>query len=452
MLTPTDTLPSTPVTTPRPETTPTALMLPTPSVTLAPFGECTSERILEIYGSFLQALNDGDIPALRAHLEFGAGVGTQAGWYAVVPREAELVTTGLFADRPEDFLDWATRRAALHERWNVLEFVQFSQDGESRVTVTAALLREADDFIAKPYLALIALDCRTGRILSVVAGAVGAGALPERSVELLEEALSQRTVRRPERVEPCPRSPWAFGDAVGEGPVYLSVGPDAVVNVPAQETEASLQVTASVAASERGPILLRLFLLPDETPVPFESEAAVFIEPGVPQRRAVSLSLGHLSPGCYVLQADGATWQQSIVFEVVGEALATLVPQLAAVSLPAGLRPVAAWRDGPETVRVGLVGPTLVARLSIGVGGPGVPDIGRDQRCERVGEQIPLCWIPHPVWGWPQAAAWDDSMRHYQLVVLAGNRDAWSLEDLRTLVRRLSLPGELPDASPLGGE
>ncbi|MCX2727252.1 hypothetical protein OO015_07040 [Thermomicrobium sp. 4228-Ro] len=429
--------------TPEPEVTRTTLVLPTPSVTVQWVGTCSLARVLEVYRSFLQALNDGDLPALRAVLGIGMESAAESRWFAVIPRESELFGTGLFTERPEGFLDWVSQRSSQHERWNVLEFVQIEPSSGSRVVVTAALLREADDFIAKPFLSRIELDCDTGVVRSMVAGAVGADTLPTSPSALLAEALAQRSLRPPEVKEPCPRSSWAFGNAVGEGPVYLAVGPDAVVNVPDHATGSTEPVPLDVvvSASERGPVLLRLFALADETPVPLgRNGSALFLEPSGAGERSTTLSPMLQQAGCYVLQADGATWQQSIVFETIAEPLAAFVPQLVNVALPVDLRLVSAWRDGPDTVRVGLVGSTLVARLSIGVGGPGGPTLGVEQRCERIAERIDLCWVPHPVWGWPQAAVWDDGMRRYQLVVLAGNRDAWSEDDLRTLVRRLSLP------------
>ena len=444
-----------PTATPVPEPTPATLILPTPSMTVPTVGACSSERVLELYRSFLVALNAGDLPTLRTFIGLETDTGGTVRWFAVVPREPELLSTGLFTERPEGFLDWVGRRVAVHERWNVLEFVRFEPSGDSSMLVTAALLREADDFIAKPFLAQVEFDCRAGVVRSLVAGAVGAEALPASPSELLAEALAQRPLRPPEVTAPCPRSAWAFGNAVGDGPVYLAVGPDAVVNRPDHDTSSAAQLGLHVfvSASERGPILLRLFTLADEVLVPLgPGGTAVFLAPSGVGQRSTTLLPVLPQAGCYVLQADGATWQQSIVFEVIGESLATLAPQLADVTLPADLQPVSAWRDGPETVRVGLVGPTLVARLSIGVGGPGVPDIGAGQRCERVAERIELCWVPHPVWGWPQTAVWDDGMRRYQLVVLAGNREAWNVNDLRTVVRRLSLPEEPQNLLRSGGE
>ncbi|MDW8059550.1 MAG: hypothetical protein RMK01_05700 [Thermomicrobium sp.] len=455
-MTPTDVVVSTPAPTATLEPTPTPLLLPTPSVPLEPFGSCTVERVLETSRLFLNALNSGDLPQLRAALGLRRASDASSRWFAVIPREPDLVATGLFTDRPEGFLDWVARRLERRERWSVLEFVRFSPLGDDRLAVTVALLREADDFIAKPYLARVEMDCRDGVVLSVVAGAVGAQALPGSSRELLAEALGQRSLQVPEtNGGACPRSAWAFGDAVGTGPVYLSLGPDAVVNLPDHGTGANggLAAQVYVSASEHGPILLRLFSLSEATSGPFgEGEGTLFLDPSTRGRRAVSIDLPIARAGCYVLQADGATWQQQVVFEVVAEPLAALVPRAIDAGLPAGLRAVSAWRDGPETIRVGLVGPTLVARLSIAVGGPGEPELGGEQHCEMPAGRIELCWVPHPVWGWPQTAVWDDGMRRYQFVVLAGNRDAWNVEDLRALVRRLSQLEDIGKTSPGGGQ
>jgi hypothetical protein len=78
-----------------------------------------------------------------------------------------------------------------------------------------------------------------------------------------------------------------------------------------------------------------------------------------------------------------------------------------------------------------------VARLQIGLGGLGTSYLGPTTHCTRELEPIELCWTPHPVWGWPQTAVWDDGIRRYQLAILAGERDAWSERDLLHLATLL---------------
>lgn len=429
--------------TPSVDTTPTLPPLPTPSVEIELPPSCALDRALDPLGAFLGSLSRGDVAGLRNVLGMDLVASSEPRPFAVIPREPETWETGLFTEKPESFLDWVERRSAYGERWSVLEFVRFVRVDEHRVIVVAALLREADDLLAKPMLGMIEVDCREGVVLSVVIGAVGAEALPGNQQDLLAEALLQRPLRSPESTEPCPRSSWAFGRMVGEGPVYLGLGPDAVVNLEEQAGDSTSLVTTDllVTASERGPIVLRLFRLPDREPLPLnDGRSAVVLQPSRSGQREVAIRMTIDGPGCYVLQADGATWQVHLVFEVVADSLAALAPMLTATDLPAQLRAVSAVRDGPETVRIALLAPSLVARLSIGVAGPGGLTLGPDAQCLQVSGRIPLCWVPHPVWGWPQAAVWEDGMRRYHLVVLAGNRDAWSDEDLLEFVRRVSAP------------
>lgn len=420
--------------------------LPTPSVPVDLPMSCTLDGTLDSLASFLSALSRGDVGRLRGFLASPTSLAVESRTFAVVPREPEALETGLYTERPEAFLDWVERRAVQRERWSVLEFVRFLPLDARRVLVAAALLREADDLMAKPMLGMIEFDCTEHVVISVVAGAVGAEALPASPEGLLVEALQQRPLRPPAAEQPCPRSSWAYGSMVGEGPVYLGLGPDAVVNLGDRNATSgqTIHTELQVAASERGPILVRLFHLPEVVPLAVDGQPALFIEPNNRRERSRSVELQVEQPGCYVLQADGVTWQTQLVFEAVPDALAALAPNVAAVTFPAELRVVSALRESSETVRVGLVGPTLVARLSISVAGPGGPTAGPEAHCDQVSERVQLCWVPHPVWGWPQTAVWDDGLRRYQLVVLAGSRDAWSEEEFLELVRQVSMGGEEP--------
>ncbi len=423
--------------------------LPTPSVAVDLPQSCTLEKTLDSLAAFLSALSRGDGERLRGFLGLPTSWAVEPRIYAVVPREPEVLGTGLYTERPEVFLDWVERRAMQRERWSILEFVRFVPIDEQRLLVTAALLREADDLMAKPMLGMIEFDCTRQVVISVVAGSVGAEALPASPQGLLVTALRQRPLRLPEPAQPCPRTAWAFGSVIGEGPVYLGLGPDAVVNLGDRNATAGQTISTElrIAAAEHGPILVRLFKLLEVSPLLVNGEPALFIEPSRTGERSLSVELQVEGPGCYVLQADGATWQTQLVFEAVPDALEGLAPNLAVVAFPAGLRVVSAVREDAETVRVGLVGPTLVARLSISVAGPGGPTAGPEAQCVRVSERIQLCWVPHPVWGWPQTAVWQDGIRRYQLVVLAGNRDAWSEQELLELVRRVNTGGDQPGAS-----
>ncbi len=418
-------------------------------------GECSLERVLDLQRAFLEAFNAGDVQRLRSLLDVEHDLDPEQRWFAVLPREPDVVSTGVFTSTPTEFLDWVNRRSGTHERWSVLEFVRFEPTAADRVTVTLALLREADDFIAKPLLALFEFDCGRGTVRSLVVGAVGADSMPERPGDLLAVALAQRPLQFTGARDPCPRSAWAFDVFVGDGPVYLALGPDAVVNVEESPSPSGTVVSTEVAipASERGPVLLRLLSLETDTPVPLGGEASwIYVAPSERRQRVVPIELSFPQPGCYVLQADGATWQQAIVVQVVDEPVARLAPQIADAVLPAQLKVTSAWRDGPDTIRVGLVGPGVVARLSIGVGGPGTPELGEGQQCEQLAERLRLCWVSHPVWGWPQTAVWDDGLWRYHFVVLTASRDAWSGDELRALVLAVSAAEEVPRSVAPDGE
>jgi hypothetical protein len=398
---------------------------------------------MESLQTFLWAVSRTDFPLLR-QLILSSETTAMRRWFAVIPREPDRLATGLFAERPEAFLDWVEQRALQRERWSILEFLRFQPEETDRVRVTAALLREADDLLAKPMVTMIELDCQRGTVVSVIVGAIGGQDVPERAEDLLASALSQRPLRGIEGSPNCPRSPWAFGTAVGEGPVYLEIGPDAVVNLGnlIDRGQTARRASVIVGASERGPVLLRLFRATDLSLLPSVGERSVwFIEPDAATPRRIVLDLPVDDPGCYVLQADGPTWQTQLVFEVVSESIALLAAGITSVRLPAELRIVSAVRDGPHAVRLGLVGPTLVARLSISVGGPGVPLLDTEARCRVEPDHVDLCWEPHPLWGWPQVAVWDDGTRHYQLVVLGGDSNAWTERELFELVRLLADPG-----------
>jgi hypothetical protein len=398
---------------------------------------------MESLQTFLWAVSRTDLPLLR-QLILTSETTAMRRWFAVIPREPDRLATGLFAERPEAFLDWVEQRALQRERWSILEFLRFQPEETDRVRVTAALLREADDLLAKPMVTMIELDCQRGTVISVIVGAIGGQDVPERAEDLLASALSQRPLRGIEGSPNCPRSPWAFGTAVGEGPVYLEIGPDAVVNLGnlIARGQTGLRVSTIVDASERGPVLLRSFRATDLSLLPSAGEhSAWFIEPDATTPRRIVLDLPVDAPGCYVLQADGSTWQTLLVFEVVPETVEFLAPTLAGVTLPVQLQVLSAVRDGPESVRVSLAGPTLVVRMQISLGGLGNPYLGPATHCTQELDSIELCWTPHPVWGWPQIAVWDDGIRRYQLAILAGERDAWSENDLLELVRQVSRSG-----------
>jgi hypothetical protein len=435
--------PSSPIPTVSAEPSPTIPVLPTPSVPVDLPPSCSMASTMESLQTFLWAVSRTDLPLLR-QLILTSETTTMRRWFAVIPREPDRLATGLFAERPEAFLDWVEQRALQRERWSILEFLRFQPEETDRVRVTAALLREADDLLAKPMVTMIELDCQRGTVVSVIVGAIGGQDVPERAEDLLASALSQRPLRGIEGSPNCPRSPWAFGTAVGEGPVYLEIGPDAVVNLGnlIDRGQTARRASVIVGASERGPVLLRLFRATDLSLIPSVGERSVwFIEPDAATPRRIVLDLPVDAPGCYVLQADGPTWQTQLVFEVVPETIEFLAPTLAGVTLPVQLQVLSAVRDGPESVRVSLAGPTLVVRMQISLGGLGTPYLGPATHCTQELDSIELCWTPHPVWGWPQTAVWDDGIRRYQLAILAGGRDAWSENDLLELVRQVSRSG-----------
>lgn len=403
---------------------------------------CTLEQIFDVLGTWFSSLNQADIVRLNQLTRWEPAASSAPRVFALIPRDPDALGTGFYTTSPEYFLDWVARRVPQGERWNILELLRFTPVPPDRLSVTLAFLREASDVMARPLVAMVELDCRHNVVVSFVAGTLGPQSLPDQTSQLMTMALLQRPLRSPATTDSCPRSFWAFGTMVGSGPVYLSLGPDAVVNWDPEQADGSMHFVTElvVAASEREPFVVRLFRLPDLTPLPLAgAQSHLSYAPEALADRRVALPLPITSEGCYVLQADGVSWQESIVFEVIAERLETIAPEALLSALPRGLRVISAFRDGPDTVRLGLVGPGLVARLSFGLGGLGSPQLPSTARCEPELAPLELCWMPHPVWGWPQTAVWHDGMRRYQLVVLSGGRDAWNREDLITLVQQLRI-------------
>ncbi|MBO9306461.1 MAG: hypothetical protein J7451_04415, partial [Thermomicrobium sp.] len=172
--------PSSPIPTVSAEPSPTIPVLPTPSVPVDLPPSCSMASTMESLQTFLWAVSRTDLPLLR-QLILTSETTTMRRWFAVIPREPDRLATGLFAERPEAFLDWVEQRALQRERWSILEFLRFQPEETDRVRVTAALLREAVDLLAKPMVTMIELDCQRGTVVSVIVGAIGGQDVPERA-------------------------------------------------------------------------------------------------------------------------------------------------------------------------------------------------------------------------------------------------------------------------------
>lgn len=461
---------ATPVSSP----TPTAYPIPTPSLTPAalPAG-CSVEEVSRLLDEYLSAFNRGDVDRLR-RLFPSAGTPTTASWYAVVARDEAGVTTGTFATTPEDYLRYVAQRHAQEERLEPLELVDINPPGAARaggeqVSVTVALLRQARDLLPRPVLAQLRLSCPDRVILGLSIGDSASNVFPENPTAVLEGALRQRPLRLPELQadDDCPRSPWAFGIAIGEGPVYVTIGPDSVINLggpmAAEQEDGTSRWSASWFVGPRysGPLLIRgrqidgsgtLRLAGDESS---EARDELLLPPALAGEATTDaagwttwpVAVTVPGPGCYAIQIDGADFQQVIVFQAISGTPDDVLPLPPQESLPRGLIVLSAFRAGADQVRLALWNESLVIRLSVGLSGPGPLELAGATRCVEGAAGIgPMCWQDDPLGGWPQAAVWDDGRRRYHLVVLEAEPGSWSQEDLLALAHAFTQ--ESPTTAP----
>ncbi len=449
--------------------------MPTPSLTppSLPAG-CSVEEVRQRLDEYLAAFNAGDLQALRRFFPRSPEPAASS-WYAVAARDSAGVATGTFTADPEQFLSYTAERHQRGERLEPLEFVAIhsldNPDGQAeRVSVTAALLRQADDLLARPVLAQLQLTCPDRTILVLSLGDSASNVLPDKPEAVLFEALRQRPLVLPEPLAggECPRSPWAFGLAIGEGPSYLALGPDAVINLggplAAAREDGSYRFATSwfVSPDIAGPLLIRgrqidgaaTALLATRGSSTLGEELLLPVDIEEPSSRdeagwtswPVTVSLA--GPGCYAFQIDGVNFQQVITFQAVTGTPDEVLPLPPPESLPRGLVALSAFRAGPDQVRLVLWHESLVIRLSVGLSGPGPLELAGATECVEEFQGIgPVCWQADAEHGWPQAAVWDDGRRRYHLVILEAKPGSWSQEDLLALIRAFSQAGGVPGGS-----
>jgi hypothetical protein len=451
---------------PTPVPTPTPLVNPVPTPSLTPPNlptGCSVEEVRQRLEAFLAAFNGGALRTLREFVP-AEGETTSPSWFAVAARDEAGIATSIFTTDAGRFLAYLADRHAHGERLEPLEFIAIQpldnqQASASRVSVTVVLLRQAPDLLARPVLAQVQFSCPDRTILLLSLGDASSPGVPENPESVLIEALQQRSLALPEvQAGACPRSPWAFGLAVGHGPVYLAIGPDAVVNLGGPlatlNDDGSYQLDAwwFVPPHYPGPLLIRGRQLdgsaqvllagreshpadrlvlpigtgtaPSEDGTDWRSWPAAIIVPG---------------PGCYALQVDGIEFQDVLVLQVVEGQPDDLLPISLPDRLPHDLVVLSAFRSGPDQVRLALWSESLVIRLSIGLSGPGPLELAGATECvDMVLDIGPMCWEVDHEHGWPRTAVWDDGRRRYHLVVLAAAPGTWSYDALATLVQALS--------------
>ncbi len=136
----------------------------------------------------------------------------------------------------------------------------------------------------------------------------------------------------------CPHSPVGplaverIGSSLGGGPVFLTLGHDGVAQFHSYDRSDGLYATRTiwaVAPDIRSPVLVRGQQINGPNTVRFAyngpatldalrfgTAADVPLTEAEDEWRFAAASLGVAGPGCYVLQADGPYFSESIVFEV----------------------------------------------------------------------------------------------------------------------------------------
>ncbi len=138
--------------------------------------------------------------------------------------------------------------------------------------------------------------------------------------------------------EACPHSPVGpiaverIGSSLGSGPVFLTLGHAGVAQFHSYDRIGDLYTTRTiwaVAPDIRSPVLVRGQQINGPNIVRFAHDGPTMLDalrfgaaPDVPLTEAeddwrfAAAGLGVAGPGCYVLQADGPYFSESIVFEV----------------------------------------------------------------------------------------------------------------------------------------
>lgn len=466
----------TPTVTPAPADTPAPEVNPLPTPTISPVAlppGCSLDDIASLIEDVLAAFNAGDTERLAQHIPSHHQPASVT-WFGVAARDSEGIPTGTFATTPDEFLRYAAERHQHGERLEPLELVAIEsepsrRDAGSQVVVTVALLRQADDLIARPVLAQLTVTCPERAVTALSMGDSSSGELPADPLAVLVSALRERPLDLPELTAEgeCPRSEWAFDLAIGDGPVYLAIGPDGVVNlggplaIDREDGEYLVRTSWFVGPAYAGPLVVRGRQLDGDGIVRFARDgssadtlAEELVLPPALSSEAMRDPAGWTSwpttlafpgAGCYAIQVDGADFQQVLVVQAVDGLPGDILPLPPDIALPRDLVVLSAVRTA-DHVRLALWNESLVIRLSTGLSGPGTVELADATAClddiEGIGQ---LCWQAAPEAEWPQAAVWDDGRRRYRLVVLEAEPGAWSLDDLVALAqafRGTSQPSE----------
>jgi len=123
-----------------------------------------------------------------------------------------------------------------------------------------------------------------------------------------------------------------IGSSLGGGPVFLTLGHDGVAQFHSYDKSDGLYTTRTIwaiAPDIRSPVLVRGQQINGPNIVRFAHDGPATLDalrfgaaPDVPlaeaedEWRFAAASLGVAGPGCYVLQADGPYFSESVVFEV----------------------------------------------------------------------------------------------------------------------------------------
>jgi len=190
--------------------------------------------------------------------------------------------------------------------------------------------------LSRIWLALVLTLCLFVPALS--------GSRPAHAQESEGDASFAELMNRPLRVPPvvpgdtCPRSntnriaDGRIDAALGSGPLYLTLGQDGMIQVHSFDLHDGLyaaRVVLAVAPDIRSPILVRgqqingpnsVRFAYDGTPTLDALRLGAALDLPVADAeddwRFAASSLGVAGPGCYVLQADGPYFSETIVFEV----------------------------------------------------------------------------------------------------------------------------------------
>ena len=190
--------------------------------------------------------------------------------------------------------------------------------------------------LSRIWLALVLTLCLFVPALS--------GSRPAHAQESEGDASFAELMNRPLRVPPvvagdaCPRSDTnriadgRIDAALGSGPLYLTLGQDGMIQVHSFDLHNGLyaaRVVLAVAPDIRSPILVRgqqingpnsVRFAYDGTPTLDALRLGAALDLPVADAeddwRFAASSLGVAGPGCYVLQADGPYFSETIVFEV----------------------------------------------------------------------------------------------------------------------------------------